>query len=206
VLVEQIGKIFPAQVALPAALVEWSQLDGPLPEALRQAGEAELVAAGIPWAVEAAANQQFAELSAANAWSYHLKEVAARPDRLIVKFSAALEPGAADYVTILKTLAVIATTRIELFLVSENALPARPPAGAKIAGWVNGLLKPPDPAVMAGATVGEPLLAESEIYRPGQRLNARAGQQVPQSEAEKPAAVYDPALGKTWLNGVELAP
>lgn len=203
VLVEQEGKVFPAEVVLPDRLVETHSLEGALPVVLGAANEADLVAAGIRRAVEAAVARRFEEFSAAHRLPYLLKEVEARPDRLIVRFSAAPEPGGPEYVSLLKGLAGVSKTRLELFLVSEDIFPTRPPEGEKFAGWVNNMLKSPDPAVMAKATVGEPLLDESEVYRPG----VRPAQKVPQLEAEeKPMAVYDPATTTFRVNGVELEP
>jgi hypothetical protein len=207
VMVEINGEVFPAQVALPDHLVETMELEGALPVVSRAANETELAATGIRQAVEAEIVRKFEELSAAHRLPYLLKEVEARSDRLIVRFSAMREPDSPQYVSLLEALAGISKTRIELFLVSEDFSPARPPSGEKFAGWVNGLLKEPDPAVMAKAIVGEPLLDESEVYRPGQRPAERPAQQVPPSEAEEaPAAVYDPATGKTRLGGVDLEP
>ncbi len=201
VMIARDGESFPAQVTLPGNLLETYELETALPVVLRAASEAELAAAGIRRAVEAEIARKFEELSAAHRLPYLLKEVEARPDRLIVRFSAAQEPGSPGYVSLLEGLAGISKTRVELFLVSENFLPSRPPGGGELAGWVNGLLKEPDPAVMAKATAGEPLLDESEVYRPGQRP---VEQPVPPSEAEKPVAFYNPATGKSWPDMVEV--
>lgn len=195
VLVESAGKVFPAEVALPARLIETHRLEGDLPQVLRAATGAELVEARVGWAVEAAARQRFEGLSAAQGWAYSLKEVEANRDRLTLKFSAAQEPDGPALVSLLKGLAGVSHTRVELFWVSE----AVSPVGPNLAEWVNSLLKPPDLAVIAGAKVGEPLLDESKVYRPGQRVAPG-----PLSEAEQPVAVYDPATGRFWLNGVEL--
>lgn len=190
VLVEQDSEVFPAQVVLLESLVETAGIAGRLPELVGLAGQNELAVAGVPWAVEAEVTRRFTELSAAHKWQYLLKEVEARPDRLIVRFAATPEPEAPDYVPLLKELAKIAKTRIELYLVSEDTVLLRPPVGTEFAGWVNGHLKELDPAVLAEATVGEPLLDESEVYRPGQRSKEQPGTEKP--VAEKPVASYDP--------------
>jgi hypothetical protein len=202
VLVEGESGKFPAQVVLPNNLIEAHRLPDGLPEVVGLAGQAELVAAGVSWAVEAEVVRRFVELSAAPQWPYLLKEVEARPDRLIVRLVAALELKAPDYVPLLEELAKISKTRVELFLVNKDAVPLKPPQAQdeKFAGWVNGLLKALDPVALAKATVGEPLLDESEVYRPSGatvgRAAGRTGGQRPGSEkveAENPVASYDPA-------------
>ena len=194
------GKV-PAQVVLPDSLVETSQLESNLPNIVGMAAETGLVESKIPSAVEAAASRKFRELSVAHNWPYTLKEVDARPDRLIVRFTATPEPEAPDYVPLLEGLAEISKTRVELFLVSEDATPYRPPADESFAGWVNGLLKELAPVVLENAAVGAPLLDESEVYRPGQRSKERRGDE--KVEAVKPVASYDPVLQTFVPNEVE---
>ena len=195
VLVESESGTFPARVVLPDSLIEAVQLPDNLAKVVGMAGATHLVEGGISWAVEAEVSRKFAELSAAQGWPYLLKEVEARAGRLIVRIAADPEPDEQNFVPLLKELAGIAKTRVELFLVSEATAPARPSTDAEFGGWVNGLLKELDPAVLAKAAVGEPLLDESEIYRPGQRLktNEKPAQQDLYSETGRPVATYDPA-------------
>lgn len=203
VLVEAESGKFPAQVVLPHHLIETHLLAGDLPVVVGMAGTIGF-AEMSPWAVETEVARRFAELSVAHNWPYTLKEVEARPDRLIVRFAATPEPQAPDYVPLLEGLAEISKTRVELFLVSEETPPYRPPADESFTGWVNGRLKELDPAVLAKAAIGEPLLDESEVYRPGGATAGRtqrpAGEKV---EAVKPVASYNPARQTFVPNEVE---
>lgn len=187
-LIEKNGAVFPARVVLPDSLIETHLLADGLPKVLGLAGQAELVSAGVPWAVETEVARRFARLSAMQGWPYLLKEVEARADRLIVRFAATAELNEPDFVPLLKELAEIYPGRVELFRLSETAPPFRPLQDDEFAGWVNGLLRELDPARLENALVGETLLDESEIYRPG----ARPAQQNLSSQAAYPVASYDP--------------
>ncbi len=197
VMVERDSVTFPAKVVLPDSLVESTQLSGPLPVLLGMAGEADLAEAGFAFALEAQAGRRFNELAAAHNLPLQLKEAGFNPDRLLIRFSAGQEPTAPDYVLLLEGLSKTFQTRIELFLVSEAAAALKPPAGENFGGWVNGLLVELDPAIMAGATVGAPLLDRAAVYRPGQRLISSAAPALP-------SATYDPATATFSVGGTTL--
>jgi hypothetical protein len=197
VIVARGSAVFPAQVALPGSLLEAHRLSEPLPVLLRMAGEADLAAAGNSVVLQAQAAARFIHLVAAHNLPYRLKEVKYSPGLLAVRFSASQEPTGPDYVLLLRGLAEIFAVRLELFLVADDAAVLSPPASEDYAGWVNRLSPALDPLVMARAVVGEPLLDEAAIYRPGQRS-------IPAPSAPEPAAVYDPATATFSAGGAEL--
>jgi hypothetical protein len=202
VMVGRDSAVFPAQVALPGSLLEAHQLNEPLPALLRMAGEGDLAAAGNPPVLQAQAAARFIHLVAVHNLPYRLKEVKyghdAGPGLLAIRFSASQEPTRPDYVLLLRGLAETFAARLELFLVAEDAAVLNPPAGEDYAGWVNRLSPPLAPAVMARAQVGQPLLDETAIYRPGQRS-------TPAPPPPEPAAVYDPATATFSVGGTALA-
>lgn len=197
VIIERESEIFPAQVALPDRLLEADQLGDDLPWLVRLASEADLAAAGKSSALTDQVARQFAAVSAAHNMPYQLKEARVWPDHLVVRFSAGQELTAGDYVLILKGLAEVYPARIELFRVSEAA-PA--PTGDNLVNWVNGLLVELDPTILERAAVGQPLLDETAVYRPGQRPSA------PPPAPPEPAAVYDPSTKILSVGGQQLNP
>lgn len=206
VIVQGEGVTFAGRVVLPDSLVEASRFSRSLPVVLRAAGEADLVAAGFAPVLEARAARQFNELIAAHNLPYQLKEVRFSPDTgaglLALRFSAPQEPTSPEYVLLLKGLAESFATRLELFLVSGEAKVLNPPSGEKFIGWVNNLLAELDPPVMAQAVVGERLLDEAAVYRPGQRATATARP----AELATAAAWYDPATTTFSVGGAATAP
>jgi hypothetical protein len=197
VMVARDSAVFPAQVALPDSLLEAHQLNEPLPALVGMAGEADLAAAGNTPVLQAQATARFIHLVAVHNLPYRLKEVKFSPGLLAIRFSASQEPTGPDYVLLLRGLAEIFAARLELFLVAEDAAVLNPPASEDYAGWVNRLSPALDPAVMARAQVGELLLDEAAIYRPGQRSTLA-------SPPPEPAAVYDPATTTFSVGGAEL--